>query len=180
MLNIQLARKYARAMFELAQEEDKLVEYGKELAEVREVIDSIPAAGAFLLNPQVDNQAKKDLLKKAFEKNVSTEVYHFLLLLVDKRRIGLIGTIEDLYRGFSYDARGIVIADVTTAKPASEKQQKKITEKLEQVTGKSIKLRLHVDDRLIGGVVVQIGDKRIDGSVTGRLMKLRKELLANK
>lgn len=180
MLNIQLARKYARALFELAQEEHKLVEYGQELSDVRKGIESVPVAGAFLSNPQVERQAKKELIKKLFEGEVSEDVYHFLLLLVDKRRIGLIAAIDDLYRSFSYEAQGIVVADVTTAQPATEAQQQKIQARLEQVTGKTVKLRLHENDKLIGGVVVKIGDKRIDGSVAGRLAALRKELLTDK
>ena len=180
MLNIQLARKYARALFELAQEEHKLVEYGQELTDVRKGIESVPVAEAFLSNPQVERQAKKELIKKLFEGEVSEDVYHFLLLLVDKRRIGLIAAIDDLYRRFSYEAQGIVVADVTTAQPATEAQQQKIQARLEQVTGKTVKLRLHENDKLIGGVVVKIGDKRIDGSVAGRLAALRKELLTDK
>ena len=180
MLNIQLARKYARALFELAQEEHKLVEYGQELTDVRKGIESVPVAEAFLSNPQVERQAKKELIKKLFEGEVSEDVYHFLLLLVDKRRIGLIAAIDDLYRSFSYEAQGIVVADVTTAQPATEAQQQKIQARLEQVTGKTVKLRLHENDELIGGVVVKIGDKRIDGSVAGRLAALRKELLTDK
>ncbi len=180
MLNIQLARKYARAIFELAQEENRLVEYGDELAAVRQGLDSVPVASAFLTNPQVETQAKKDLIKKLFEGEVSDDVYHFLLLLVDKRRIGLIDAIDDLFRSLSYEARGIVVADVTTAAPATAAQQEKITQKLTQVTGKTVKLRLHEDKSLIGGVVVKIGDKRVDGSVAGRLATLRKELLTDK
>jgi F-type H+-transporting ATPase subunit delta len=180
MLNIQLARKYARAIFELAQEENKLVEYGDELAAVRSGLDSVPMALAYLSNPQVEAKAKKELLQKLFEGEVSDNIYHFLLLLVDKRRIGLLDAIDDLFRGFSYEARGIVVADVTTAEPATAAQQEKITQKLAEVTGKTIKLRLHEDKKLIGGVVVKIGDKRVDGSVAGRLATLRKELLANK
>lgn len=180
MLNLQLARKYSRAIFEIAQEEDKLVEYGKELADVRDGIGSVPAAAAFLSNPQVETKAKKELIQKLFEGELSANVYNFLMLLVDKRRIGLLDAIEEIYRTLSYEARGILIADVTTAVPAGKAQQAAIKAKLAQVTGKKVELRLHEDKSILGGVVVKIGDRRIDGSVAGRLETLRKELLANK
>jgi F-type H+-transporting ATPase subunit delta len=180
MLNLQLARKYSRAIFEIAQEEDKLVPYGKELADIRAGLDSVPAAMAFLTNPVVETKAKKDLLTKLFQGEVSEDIYHFLLLLVDKRRIGLIDAIEEQYRAMSNKARGIVIADVTTAGKASEEQQKKIQSRLAEVTGKTVELRLHENPALIGGVVVKIGDRRIDGSIAGRLETLKKELLASK
>ena len=106
-------------------------------------------------------------------------MYHFLLLLVDKHRFVLFPAIVDEYRALSNEARGILIADVTTASAASKKQQKAIADKLEQVTGKKVELRLHEDKSLIGGVVVKIGDRRIDGSVAGRLEMMKRKLLAN-
>ena len=180
MLNVQLARKYSCAIFEIAQEEDKLVEYGRELADVRKGIGSVPAAVAFLSNPQVETKAKKELIQKLFEGELSANVYNFLMLLVDKRRIGLLDAIEKIYRELSNEARGILIADVTTSEPAGKAQQAAIKAKLAQVTGKKVELRLHEDKSILGGVVVKIGDRRIDGSVAGRLETLKKELLANK
>ena len=170
MLNLQLVRKYAKAIFEIAQEEDKLVEYGDELKAARKGIASVPQAMEFFSNPQIDPKLKKELSKN---------VYHFLLLLVDKHRFVLFPAIVDEYRALSNEARGILIADVTTVAPASKKQQKAIADRLEQVTGKKVELRLHEDKSLIGGVVVKIGDRRIDGSVAGRLEMMKRKLLAN-
>lgn len=178
MLNLQLVRKYAKAIFEIAQEEEKLVEYGDELKAAREGIESVPQAMEFFSNPQVDPKQKKELLQKCFKKELSKNVYHFLLLLVDKHRFVLFPAIVDEYRVLSNEARGILIADVTTVAPASKKQ-KAIADKLEQITGKKVELRLHEDKSLIGGVVVKIGDRRIDGSVAGRLETMKRKLLAN-
>ena len=85
----------------------------------------------------------------------------------------------DEYRTLSNTARGILSADVTTVSLATKKQQKAIADKLEQITGKKVELRLHEDKSLIGGVVVKIGDRRIDGSVAGRLATMKEKLLAN-
>ena len=68
MLNLQLVRKYAKAIFEIAQEEDKLVEYGDELKAAREGIASVPQAMEFFSNPQIDPKLKKELLQKCFKK----------------------------------------------------------------------------------------------------------------
>ena len=67
MLNLQLVRKYANAIFEIAQEEEKLVEYGDELKAAREGIESVPQAMEFFSNPQVETKAKKELIQKLFE-----------------------------------------------------------------------------------------------------------------
>ena len=179
MLNIQLARKYSTAIFEIAQEEQKLEEYGKELAQVRKELFSVPGAREFFQNPLVQPKAKKELITKLFSKELSKIVYHFLMLLVDKRRIALLDAIEEGYRDLSNKAQGIIIADVTTAGEMGAKQQEKLKAKLVSVTGKKVQLRMHRDERLIGGVVVKIGDKRMDGSVQGRLAALSKELMAN-
>ncbi len=180
MLNLQLARKYSKAIFEIAQDENKLEEYGKELSDVRAVVFAQPDLKGFVTNPQIQPKAKKEVFTKLFAGELSQDVFNFLMLLVDKRRVALLEAIEAEYQLLSNEARGIVIADVTTAKPLSTVQEDKLVVKLQAVTGKTIKVRLHTDESIIGGVIVKIGDKRIDGSVTGRLQTLRADLLTNK
>ena len=169
MLNVQLARRYAKAVFQIAQEQNKLVEN----------LDGIANFTEFLDNPQIDVKAKKDLLKKVFESELSPVVYHLLLLLVDKHRVHVFDALEDQYRAFSYKERGIVVADVTTAQDITKKQQSQLKDKLESVTGKQIRFRLHKDPAIIGGIIVQMGDRRMDGSVRTRLRDLANGLLAH-
>ena len=94
MLNLQLARKYAMAIFEIAQDEDKLVPYGEELQLVSQVTFSHMELRGFLTNPQIQPKAKKELLTKLFQDELSKTVFNFLMLLVDKRRAALIEAIE--------------------------------------------------------------------------------------
>ncbi|MFA6850482.1 MAG: ATP synthase F1 subunit delta [Selenomonadaceae bacterium] len=179
MLNVQLARKYSMAVFELAQEEGKLEEYGEQLAEVSRIIFGQADLKAFVTNPQVQPKAKKELLSKLFKEEVSLTVYHFIMFLVDKRRESLLEAIDHEYRILSNAARGIVVADVTVASELKSGQQAELIAKLEKVTGKTIKIRSHIDKSIIGGVIVKMGDKRIDGSVIGRMQALKTQLLAN-
>ena len=167
MLNLQLARKYSSAIFELAQEEQQLVPYGEQLRRVLDDLSTVPGIWGYFANPLIQRSDKKALLKQLFEGELSANVYHFLLLLADKRRMALYPAIVEDFEKLSNEARGIVIADVTTAHGMSEAQREKLGNKLEAVTGKTVKLRLHEDPKIIGGVIVRIGDKRIDGSVTG-------------
>ena len=101
------------------------------------------------------------------------------MLLVDKRRIGVFEAIEDEYRKLSNRERGIIIADVTTARGMNRKQQEQLQKKLASITNKKVHLRMHEDAKILGGVVVKIGDKRIDGSIAGRLEAMRQQLLMN-
>ncbi len=178
MLNIQLATKYARAIFELAQEENKLDDYDKDLALVRADVFTLPEAVTFFKNPLVPHQAKKDLLTKAFKGEVSDNVMNFLLLLTDKNRIGIFNEIYEIFSGLKNDAQGILIADVTTAFPLTKSQETKLGMKLAEVTRKKIKIRRHEDKSILGGVIVRVGDKRIDGSAAGRLQALKGSLAA--
>ena len=173
MLNIQLASKYATAIFEIAKEENKLDAYDKDLAKVRADVFAIPEAVKFFQNPLVPQQAKKDLLVRAFDKEISATVMNFLMLLVDKKRIGVFNEIYDIFTSLKNKEQGILIADVTSAFPLSKKQQDALIKKLTNLTGRKIKVRTHKDVSILGGLIVKIGDKRIDGSAAGRLRALQ-------
>lgn len=179
MLNIQLARKYGMAIFEIAQDEKKLEKYGKELDEVSQAVFSQAELKDFLTNPQIQPQDKKEVLLKLLKSQVSPLMMNFLLLLVDKRRMGLLEAINACYQELSNKAQGIIIADVTTAYDLKAELKARLSSKLESVTGKKVTLRTHNDKSIIGGIVVKIGDTRIDGSVTGRLQALKAELMAS-
>ena len=176
MLNIQLANKYAKAIFELAQDDKKLDAYDKELSKVAEEIFGLPEAVKFFQNPLVPHKAKKDLLGKALKKEVSDTIMNFLLLLVDKGRIGIFSEIYEIFSGLKNQAQGVLIADVTSAFPLTKTQETQLTKKLTTLTNKKIRVRKHEDKSILGGLIVTIGDKRIDGSAAGRLHNLRSSL----
>ena len=176
MLNIQLATKYSRAIFELAQEENKLDDYAKELLQVQKEIFSVPEAVKFFQNPLIPVQAKKELIAKAFQSEIGTEVLNFLMLLIDRGKIGIFNEIYEGFKGLKNQAQGILVADVVTAFPLTKIQETELTKKLNEVTGKKIEIRKHEDKGILGGITVTIGDKRIDGSARGRLSELKEEL----
>ena len=180
MLNIQLASKYATAIFEIAREEKNLDGYDKDLGKVREDVFSIPEAVKFFQNPLVPHKAKKDLLTRAVGKEVSATVMNFLMLLVDKTRIGVFNEIYDIFTSLKNKEQGVLIADVTTAFPLTKKQQDALVKKLTSLTGRKIQIRTHKDTSILGGVILKIGDKRIDGSAAGRLRNLRTSMLAQR
>lgn len=180
MLNIQLASKYAAAIFEIAKEEKNLDGYDKDLSKVRAEVFDIPEAVKFFQNPLIPQQAKKDLLKRAFDKEISATVMNFLMLLVDKKRIGVFCEIYDIFTSLKNKEQGILVADVTSAFPLSKKQQDALIKKLSSLTGRKVKIRPYKDTSIIGGLILKIGDKRIDGSVLGRLNALRSSMLGSR
>ena len=176
MLNIQLATKYSRAIFELALEENKLDDYDKDLSKVQADVFSMPEAVKFFQNPLVPHSAKKDLLVKAFKKEISETTMNFLMLLVDKNRIGIFNEIYEIFTGLKNQEQGILVADVVMAFPLTKTQENQLTKKLSSITGKKIQIRKHEDKSILGGLIVTIGDKRIDGSAAGRLRALKNTL----
>ena len=179
MLNMELARKYARAIFELACEENALSAYGNDLAKVQQTYVDCPELKAYLCNPNIQPEDKKSLLKEVFEGRVREMVLNFLLLLIDKRRMMVFEAISAIFVQLSNEKLGIAVADVTTVGALSKEQTKELTKRLESITGKQVTLREHRDPSLIGGVVVRIGDRRIGGSIKGRLAAMTAELMAN-
>jgi len=180
MLNLQLANKYSRAIFLLAQEENKLDEYGKELKQLSADIDSFPELKTYLASPMIPVQAKKEVAAKASaEEGLSPMVQNFFCMLVEKGRSELLDEIVSEYESFANEAQGIIVADVTTARDLKATQADSLSSKLAEITGKQIKLRPHLDPKIIGGAIVRMGDKRIDGSLTGKLQALQAELLAD-
>ena len=101
------------------------------------------------------------------------------MLLIDKRRVSFMEVFVERYQALSNDARNIIEAEVTVAAAFSQGQQEQLVAKLEQVTGKTVLVSTRVDKSIIGGIVVKLGDKLIDGSVVRRMQSLQKQLMAN-
>lgn len=177
MLEGQLALKYAQALFELAQEKNMLDQVQQELNLVEETVETYPDLGKLLYHPLVPAAVKKDTVRRIFTTSVSEYVLHFLLLLIDKRRVMYLSAIHRAFQSLVDEARHIITAEAVSALPLGEAQVAALREKLSAVTGRNIRLRVSVDPRLIGGVVVKLGDKLIDGSVARRLKALEQALL---
>lgn len=177
MLANQLAVKYAQAIFELAAEKQLLDQVEAELTMVETQIKTYSDLATLIYHPQVLPKAKKETITKLFGNEVADFVLKFLLLLVDKRRESILPGIIREYIKLANSARHIVEAEVTTAMPLEPQQEEALIAKLALVTGKKIVLKAQIDTAIIGGVIVKIGDKLIDGSVARQLEMLKNTLL---
>ena len=177
MLANQLATKYAQAIFELAAEQNMLDQVEEQLRLVESTMDAYSDLSTLIYHPRVLGQAKKETLSKIFSQDVADVVLRFLMLLVDKRRETILPFIIREYVKLANVARNIVEAEVTTSMPLDINQQTALINKLSLVTGKTIVLKTQIDKAIIGGVIVQIGDKLIDGSIKRQLQMLKNTLL---
>lgn len=177
MLTNQLASTYAQAIYELADSKGMLDQVEEQLLLVDRTISSHEDLHNLMYHPQVPAQAKKETLVQIFGADLTDYVRNFLMLLVDKRRETALPAITREYVRLANEKRNIAEAEVITAVPLTEEQQKALQAKLSAVTCKNIVLKPQIDQSIIGGVVVKIGGKLIDGSVTGRVQALRTALL---
>lgn len=178
MLN-ELAGKYAQAILELAQEKGQLGEVEEQLKQVVEAIEKNSELKVFMNHPRVPAAAKKSMASNLFTAQINDYVLNFLLLVLDRRREALLKQMVEQYTALANEIRNIVVAEVTTAQALSNEQLQALQNKLAQVTGKSVTLQVVVDPAILGGLIVKIGDKLIDGSVSRQLAVLKTVLLSN-
>lgn len=177
MLANQLALKYAQAIFELASEKDKVAEAREQLIMVETTIAGHEEFAKLIYHPRIPAAAKSETLSKVFSQELTDFVYKFLLLLVNKRRESLLPAIVREFQNFVNQANQVIEAEVTTALPLSDDEQQALAAKLKMATGKNVLVKMQLDSAILGGVIVKIGDKLIDGSVLRQLQVLKTSLL---
>lgn len=170
------ARRYAQAVFELARDADTLEQWNSDLELLAGVFRD-PAVSGYFADPKRSATEKQMTARRMFEGHVQPQALSLVLILVSRDRTAIIPTLAARFANLVREARGIVIADVTTAVPVDEAEQQRIALLLGQMTGKQVELRTHVDPSIIGGVVARIGDRLIDGSVTTSLQQLRQSMV---
>jgi F-type H+-transporting ATPase subunit delta len=178
MANETVARRYALAVFELAQEANAVDAVGRDLHALANAIYEDGTSKEFFLSPVIDRKEKAQVLARSFERNVHEIAMHTLLLLVRKRREALLREIVVQYDALQLQARGEDALTITSAKELSGDQLRSLVSRLEQVYGKKFSVTQQVQPNLIGGVRILMGDRRIDGTVEGRLEELTRTLFA--
>lgn len=177
MLTDQLAIKYAQALYEVAVEKDMLQQSEKQLALVGNALSHHEDLANLLYHPRVLAKVKKEVIIRVFGQELAEHVQNFLLLLVDKRRETILPSIIKEFKNLANTANNIIEAEVITALPLTDEQNVALAQKLSQVTGKNVILKAKIDKNILGGVVVKIGDKLIDGSVARQLKMLQNTLM---
>jgi F-type H+-transporting ATPase subunit delta len=173
-----LAKRYARALLEVASERGVITPVEEELHAIAAVHRDVPELDLLLRDPARPLEAKRALLERAFQGKVSDLVLHFLTVVLEKGRFSAIEEIAKTYDDLSDEAQGVARVHVTTYSPLGEEQRAALTRKLQGLTARpNIVLQETVDPSILGGVIVRIGDQVVDGSVRGRLRSLRERLV---
>lgn len=174
MSTYAIARRYAKALIQIAVGQKSVEQYYLELQGFSRVLESSPEALALLSEPGVRIEAKRALVKDLIVSlGISKSIGDFILLLLDKKRLFYLSQITSCFRTFGDESAGILRSTITSALPLTENQVSEMRSALEKSTGKKIILDVATDPSLIGGIVTRIGDKVLDGSIRTQLTKIQ-------
>ena len=176
MLGERVAGRYARALFEIAQKDQKVGPYGEVLGEISEAIEKNSDLKEFLITPHVPMLAKKEAVANIFGE-APVVVQNFLFLLIDKQRGDILPTIVHEYRKIADQESRILEVSVISAKKLNSAEELALQKKLEEVSGRNIRVINQEDASILGGLLIRIGNRWIDGSVRGQLRTLGDRLM---
>ena len=168
-------RMYARALFEAAEEAGRVDTVAQDLAALAGAIDDMPELRAFLRNPQIDPAGKGEVLAQlATDGDELTG--NFVRLAAEKGRAGEIPEFSKELDALVAQSQNRLSVELTTSYELSDDEAHSIVRTIEKASGRTVDATRSVDPELIGGIVLEVGSHRADGSVRGRLERLRHEL----
>lgn len=169
-----VARRYAKALFELAKERGEADRIGEELRAAARAL-SEPELAGFFRHPSIDADEKLAVLDRALSGRVSEPVLHALKLMIRRGRAAALEAFVAHYGRLAEEHAGRATAVVVTPMPLSDEQANEIAAHYGRLTGKQIRVVNEVDERLLGGMQVIIGDRMYDSSLSARLERLKQQ-----
>ncbi len=171
----EIAQVYSRALFEAAQENDKLDVVREQLGEFADALDEQRDLAVFFFSPYFSTEEKKDGLGKLVE-GADDVVRNFLELLIEKHRMPAIFRIRRAYDARWEEENKLLPVEVTSAIELDPDTVEQIGAKIGERTGRRVQLESRVDPDILGGIVVRVGDRILDASIANRLDSLRKQV----
>ncbi|PIE72855.1 MAG: F0F1 ATP synthase subunit delta [Deltaproteobacteria bacterium] len=174
MKQVILARRYAKAIFNLGQEKRKYKVYGEVLLSFAELYEKQPEVRDALVNPLYPLEVRKKIMEKLVESfGVDRFMGNFLKLLVEKKRAAILPEIAEGYQQMLDDSQNISHGTLVTATELTKPLLDRIRRTLEQLTGRKVVLTTSVDPSIIGGMIATVGDLELDGSIRTQLAGLK-------
>ena len=171
----EIATVYARSLFEVAREQDKLADVREQLGQVSDAVSENRGLMTFFFSPYFSTEEKKDGLHKAVTDG-DPIVVNFLELLVEKHRMPELFRIRRAFDVLWQEENKKLPVQITSAIELDQTVADGIASKIADQTGRDVQLTTTVDPDVLGGLVVRVGNTVLDASVQHRLERLRKEL----
>lgn len=164
MRNIKIGRRYAQAIYEIANEKNKVKEIYEVLNKLMILFKEDLEFKNFLTNPLIKTHEKENFLTEVF-KNIEKEILEIVFYILEKNRIEAIRDIVAEYLKIYFEKNQIIDVKGTFTRELTEEQKNKLIQKIEKQTNKKVNLEVIVDETILGGGILKIGDRVIDGSI---------------
>lgn len=169
------ARRYAQAVFEIALESDDLELWLDDLTQLADSITNEELRQT-LSAPRISMSQKETLIRESLGSSVGPLALNLMALLASRGLVEMLPGIADRYQEMLDIHQGVERAEVVSAVSLTGEQQQHVTRMLNDLSGKDVRLTTRVDPEILGGLVIRVGDKVMDGSARARLQNMRREL----
>lgn len=176
MNNLTVARRYAQALYQEAESEQRVEQVDADMDLIRDTLDGSRDLVAFFASPIISREKKESVVQSLFAEPLNKTTYNFLRLLIEKKREALFPDVVRAYRDMRDEQRGIVEARAKVAYPLTEAEEQTLVQALEKLSGAQVRLQIDEDRTLVGGLIVRMGDTVYDGSVRNQLANLRERM----
>lgn len=175
MTDRTVAKRYAKALYDIGTEQNKSEIFAADMEELAAILKDNGEVRDMLLNQSIQNDEKKKAVNLILADS-DPVIRNFVALVIDKHRADSLEAMCDSYREYREEQANVLRAHVSSAVPLSEEQLRKIEEKFSKMMGSSVTAEAEVDEALIGGVCVRIGDTVYDGSIAHHLKQMNDSL----
>jgi F-type H+-transporting ATPase subunit delta len=174
----RVSKRYAKSLLDFAVEKGVLEEVRSDMALLEKTFKASKELAAALKSPVIKLDVKANILRALFADKVNSITIEFVRIVAKKNRESIIPDIARSFAGLYLEYKGIVTAEVITAVALSDNQRNKLHKFISTFSNK-VELKEKIDPKIIGGFIVQVGDKQFDESIASRLIKLKTELTKN-
>lgn len=175
MINV-IASRYAEALFQVGEDTNSTTKLYEELKAVVDILKSNQDFYSVLKSPLVGKLDKKSLVEKVFAGQISANLNNFLKIIIDRDRVSAIEAVEKSFKELLNEKNNVIEGIAITAVAMDENEIKALEAKLSSKYNKNVTLENQVDQSILGGVLVRLGNEEIDGTVKSRLAKMKDQL----
>lgn len=178
MAMTQISKEYAAAFFMLASEKEKQEEYGDALKILQDVFAQNPEYPVFLASPSIPLSERLDAIKQAFADRLPEDAVSFLKLLCQRGRLDHFSDVAEEYENLLDASKRVSGATVTSAVALTDGEKAKLRKKLETISNMTVSMEYVIDPSLLGGMIVEMDGKVLDGSLKNRLREIKEVMNA--
>lgn len=172
LISSEIAEPYAQALMSVAKDKDLTEDFGRDFRALDSLLDESQELRDFILNPVIQDEDKKVVLRNVMGE-ANPLLVNFVMLLVDKRRIFFLAEVVSQYLELLRQLNQVVLAEVTTARDLNDGQRRELEEKVRAMTqAQGVELKTTVDPSILGGVIIRVGSQVLDASLQGQLRRI--------